>query len=104
MKNLLLKRNYHVDGTWYAPQQFLESYKSVVKTEYLEQTSSAGDWSGYILQKIGKTFHVILFWQSNSYPNKGFDVTTDDFPLISFDGEILSELRLEEMIWRIQKF
>ena len=61
MKNLLLKRNYHVDGTWYVPQEFLESYKSVVKTGLLDQTSSAGDWSGYILQKIGETFHVILF-------------------------------------------
>lgn len=104
MENLLLKRNYHVDGTWYAPQKFLESYKSVVKTGLLNQTSSAGDWSGYILQKIGKTFHVILFWQSNSYPHTGFDVVTDAFPLISFGGEMPTRKELEEMIWSVQNF
>lgn len=93
-----------MDGTWYAPQEFLEKYKSVVKTGYLDQTSSAGDWSGYVLQKIGKTFHVILFWQSNSYPNSGFDVTTDAFPLLSFDGEMPTEKELEEMIWSVQNF
>ena len=104
MKNLLLGRSYHVDGTWYEPQKFLENFKSVVRADYLETTSSAGDWTGYILQKIGKVFHIILFWQTNSYPNSGFDVVTDANEMYSFSGEEPTKDELEEMIWSISNF
>lgn len=77
MKQLLTERHYHVDGTWYEPKKFLKSFKSVVRAEYLETTSSAGDWSGYILQKILGKFYLILFWQTNSFPYSGFDIDTD---------------------------
>ena len=104
MKSLLLGRNYHVDGKWFEPQKFLENFKSVVRAEYLNQTSSAGDWTGYILQKIGKTFHIILFWQTNSYPASGFDIATDANEMYSFTGEEPTKEELEEMIWSISNF
>lgn len=105
MNNLLLKRSYHVDGTWYAPQKFFEAnFKSVVRAEYLDTTSSSGDWTGYILQKIGKVFHIILFWQTNSHPHSGFDVMTDANAMYSFSGEEPTKKELEYMIWNISNF
>lgn len=104
MNNLLLGRNYHVDGTWYAPQKFLESFKSVLFAEYTETTSSAGDWTGYILQKIGKTFYVILFWQTNSYPNSGFDIVTDENYYYAFNGETPTKEEVDELLWSIENF
>lgn len=104
MKQLLLKRKYHVNGTWYAPTKFLESFKSVVRAEHLEQTSSAGDWTGYILQKVLGRFYLIFFWQINSYPNDGFDVFTDDSYVIPFDGKEPTRKECEEIMWTYKTF
>ena len=84
MNNLLLGRNYHVDGTWYAPQKFLESFKSVVFVEYTETTSSAGDWTGY--------------------PNSGFDIVTDENYYYAFNGETPTKEEVDELLWCLENF
>lgn len=102
MNNLLTNRQYHVEGTWYAPQEFLQSFKSVARVEYTEQTSSAGDWTGYFLQKRLNTYHIILFWQTNSFPASGFDITTDSHPYFSFIGEEPTKEEIDDILWNLQ--
>ncbi len=98
MEFLLTDRYVHVEGTWYAPTKWLESKRSVVCVELINTTSSAGDWGGFFVQKRGKAYKAILFWQSNSYPGSGFDLTTDDIVLA--EGPDLEELKqLVRKIW-----
>lgn len=42
--NLLLNREYVVDGNWYAPEKFLyENFKSIIRVKLINTMSSAGD-------------------------------------------------------------
>ena len=69
----LLTNNTFVTKTnnWFAPTKELkEKYKSVIDTELMDMTSSAGDWSGFILQQTGKNQQIIrcgipalLYWK-----------------------------------------
>ena len=88
-KNLLLDRNYHVEGNWYAGRKKLLEYKSVVKCEYYDTTSSAGDWTGYFIQKIAGKYFLIMFSQTNNYPNSGFTISTFD---VFFEFNSLEEI------------
>ena len=85
MTPILTNREYQVNGTWYAPQKKLESFKSVVKVELTDTTSSAGDWDGYFVQKVGRKWYLIFFTQENNYPNEGFTLRTNDEPFEVFD-------------------
>lgn len=69
-------------NNWFAPTKELkEKYKSVIETELMDMTSSAGDWSGFIIQKLGKnTFVAIGFSQTNLYPHAGFGLQTCEHP------------------------
>lgn len=100
MKQLLTKRKYHVDGTWFAPVKFLEGFKSVIRAEHINQVSSAGDWTGYILQKILGRYYLILFWQENSYPNSGFDIVTNSDYMIKMESEP-TKAECDEICWSI---
>lgn len=71
MNNLLTNREWKVSGNWYDPKHKLQEYSSVVKVELCDTTSSAGDWSGFFIQKIGRMFYFIPFNQENSYPRSG---------------------------------
>ena len=76
---LLTNRKWEVLGNWYAPKSTLEEYKSVEKVTILDMTSSAGDWSGLIFQRIGKWVHVIPFSQENrGFGKGGFNVYTGE--------------------------
>lgn len=75
---LLTHKRYEVPGDWYHTKQQLLSKPSVVFAEYYETSSSSGDWSGYFLQKIGRTYHLILFTQDNLYPEDGFELVTGE--------------------------
>jgi hypothetical protein len=56
-----------------------ERFSSVLDIEYMDTTSTAGDWSGIIVQKIGKTKCVaIIFSIENIFWRDGFNVYTDD--------------------------
>lgn len=62
--NLLLNREYVVNGNWYTPKNFLyENFKSVTRVELINTMSSAGDWSGIFVQKINNVYYLIPFTQ-----------------------------------------
>ena len=70
--NLLSERTFSVTArrgcrlTWFTPLAFLkESFSSVLDAVHTDTTSSAGDWSGYILQRQGNTVWLIPFSQTN---------------------------------------
>lgn len=82
---LLTEKNFYCEkNNWYAPLcEFLEKYPSVVFAKYTNQTSSAGDWEGFFIQKTGKnTAHAIAFYQENAYPHAGFHFCTADKPFL----------------------
>ena len=73
----LADKEFHVEGNWYAPKKEIEQYSSVVKVLMYDTTSSAGDWQGIFIQKMGKKrYDVLLFSQENNWPSSGFNVQT----------------------------
>ena len=78
MKNLLINREWDIQGNWYAPRNFLNDFKSVQYVDLINTCSSAGDWDGLMFQKIGNTIYLIPFSQSNNYPYSGFTLYTDN--------------------------
>ena len=84
-------------NNWYAPTKELkEKYRSIIETELMDTTSSAGDWSGFIIQKTGKnTFVAIGFSQYNSHPHDGFSIMTCEHPF--YKGK-LNEKNLVENV------
>jgi len=91
MNNLLLSREYKINGNWYAPEKYLKNFKSVVKADLTNTCSSAGDWDGYFIQKIGNISYFILFGQSNNWPRAGFTLSTDDHVTASCVGDFNKE-------------
>lgn len=92
----LTSREWIVGPNWYAPLNLLLYYKNVVKAAHYDTTSSAGDWGGYFIQQTSKCrYALILFWQENRYPKRGYKVNTDNKVLHTFKAlprkeEILS--------------
>ena len=58
--------------------KFMTKFKSVINVEYIETTSSAGDWSGVIVQQLRGKHYAVPFSIENRYPDDGFDVHTHD--------------------------
>jgi hypothetical protein len=77
---LLTNRKWHTCGGWFSAKRFIkESSESVVFCDHIETTSSAGDWTGLIIQKVENKLHVILFSQENTFScREGFDIYTAD--------------------------
>lgn len=92
---LLLNRKIYVKGTWYATQKYLqENYTSVKKVEFTNTTSSAGDWSGYFVQKVGLYYYLIPFCQVNE--GYGFTVYTDEkYHVVSRNQDVVEEIYKE---------
>lgn len=69
---------YTATNNWYAPVcELQEKYKSIVGAHFMDTTSSAGDWGGFIIQRSGKkTYVAIPFYQENNYPHAGFTLYT----------------------------
>ena len=63
-------KSRHIDGTWNEPKKWISEHSSVVMSGYCEQSSSAGDWSGYFVQKFGSKYGLFLFRQENQWPNR----------------------------------
>ena len=61
----MIKNNNFISGDWYAVTEYLKTKKSVVYTTHLEMCSSAGNWSGIYIKKIGSIFKVYAFSQEN---------------------------------------
>lgn len=80
-KRLLTNREYVLDEgrvNWYSSEEKLQSFQSVVLTDLWDTSSSAGDWSGYFVQKLNKVYYLIPFDQSNNWPRYGFTVWTGE--------------------------
>lgn len=76
-----------VSQSWYGGREILQSFPSVKKVDFTVTCSSAGDWEGYFIQKLGNKCYVIVFSQENNWPNGGFTVYTNPSPIIEFDGD-----------------
>ena len=92
MKTLLINREFNVPGNWYAPQNKLNEYNSVLDVELTQTCSSAGDWDGVIFQLLNGIVYVIPFSQENNWPRgDGFTVYTSDvfasIPYKNWDSE-----------------
>ena len=69
-------------NNWYAPTcEFHEKHPSIDRMVIMDKTSSAGDWSGFLIQRTGKNrAQCIGFEQENNYPHAGFTLYTSDYP------------------------
>lgn len=78
--NKFTRKSFAVNGDWYTPLNTMKNeYKSIVYGEYVNTSSSCGDWEGFIIQKLGKTYYGIPFWQENLHHEIGFfSVDTGD--------------------------
>lgn len=67
----LANKQFEVNGekvgrlTWYTPLEYLKEYDGVIEAEHDETTSSAGDWSGHIIQKYRGSYWLMFFSQEN---------------------------------------
>lgn len=98
MNNLLTERTYLIDRdlpqykyvTWYSALHKLENYKSVVECDWTNTCSSAGDWEGYLVQRINGINYMIPISQENNYPGIGYTLYTGKL-LASWPGEFKPE-------------
>ena len=103
-KRLLIEREYNsadddtLRDSWYTAHDLFRKFSSVKNTRFTNTTSSAGDWDGFIVQKINNRSYVIPFWQENNYPYKGFTIHTEkamfsfleDWPIDEVEKEFCS--------------
>lgn len=75
LKSLMTNREYQVKNASLAREKLL-SYTSIIRFGWWNQTSSAGDWDGYFVQKIKSEYYLIRFSQTNNYPHSGFTLNT----------------------------
>lgn len=74
--------------SWYSALDYFRKFKSVYRVDFYNTCSSAGDWEGYIVQRIKNRFYMILFSQENNWPRSGYSVCTGENVIASWDGEI----------------
>ena len=83
-KRLLINRKYNtadytaLPRSWYAPRELLKRFRSVKDVILCDTTSSAGDWSGMIIQELNQHTYLIPFSQSNNWPKAGYTVYTGE--------------------------
>ena len=106
MSKILTNRSLVLNKRIYAsdvPRIIKDMFSSVLMVEFMDTTSSAGDWSGVIVQKIGKTKCVaIIFSMENTYPHDGFNVYTDDVHydlLLNYTLEYLQKIYEDKIRW-----
>ena len=86
--------------TWYTPVRHLkERYSSIIHTEYENTSSSAGDWDGYIIQRIGRNAILLPFSQENRH--RCFTLNTGD-RIASFPYRNWKERFEEFKKWRAE--
>jgi hypothetical protein len=75
-KTVLTDRKLHTCGNCYSAAMFIKkNFVNVVYCDYIETSSSAGDWTGLFIQKIEEKLYITLFYQENTYPSQeGYDI------------------------------
>jgi hypothetical protein len=89
LKSVLENKEYQIEGGWNAPRDKIAAFPSVVKALLWNTTSSAGDWTGYFVQKINHNFYLIPFSQENNWPRGGFTLYTGNI-IASWRGGMIS--------------
>ena len=102
MKLLTNKTFVTKTNNWYAPlNELKEKYPSIIHAEYMDTTSSAGDWAGFIIQKTGKnTARAIGFSQENNYPGYGFTLYTAEHPFYVGNPKKIDFYKNVESCWQ----
>jgi len=97
-ENKLIDREWIVQGDVKSPLEKLKSFGSVEWAEYMDKMSSAGDWSGFFVQRIGSSLYAISFDQTNLWPSGGYQLLTGDV-FMSFSGNdtILTDELINEI-------
>lgn len=87
MKLLTNKTFVTATNNWFAPTcEFHEKHRSIMQMVPMDQSSSAGDWTGFLIQRTGQhTAHCIGYEQVNNYPGAGFTLYTADYPFYKGD-------------------
>jgi len=83
-------------STWYTPKNWLQSCKDVIRADYIDTTSSAGDWCGYVAIKEDDEIALISFEQYNNWPSgNGFTLEIDNtvFAFVSDASDIDDAVR-----------
>ena len=92
-RQLLINREFQAKGErigWYSSLHNMREYKSVERADFYNTMSSAGDWSGYLVQKIGDVRYMILFSQENNWPRNGYTVYTGEV-VVRWTGKLKEE-------------
>lgn len=77
MNKLLINRTFTIQGRGlYVKSEILNKYQSIISVIYIDTTSSAGDWTGLLIQKLYGKYYAIPFSQNNNYPHESFDICT----------------------------
>jgi len=87
MAKLLLGIDKEIEGSWYAPEKWLNDQRDVVRTELWNTMSSAGDWDGFFVQKYKGRYWMIVFCQKNVAWTPFFKLCTNEHPSVSFKHE-----------------
>ncbi len=72
-----------INGNWYSPLHYLQELKNVIDADYINTSSSAGDWDGYFIKQLKTGFNLFLFSQENRWPRGGYNLYTNK-PVASF--------------------
>lgn len=89
MNMILQNREYQVKNSSEV-REILTNFKSVKEFDWINISSSAGDWQGYIIQKLNNRKYLIIFGCENNYPHSGFTLRTNP-PLASWVGDLSEE-------------
>ena len=66
---------------WFGPRTFLRNLPDVVRADYWQTGSSAGDWNGWyaVRREVENDYALVWFDQENNYPgSEGYTLRTDD--------------------------
>ena len=72
---------------WYSPREYLRRLEGVVRADYIEMSSSAGDWSGWYAVRMDEGFVLVTFSQENRFPDCGYKLYTDSAPFARVESE-----------------
>lgn len=99
MGNILQNRTFKTNG-WMDAKDKFNKYPSVEMADYFDTSSSAGDWNGYVVQRINRYYYIIPFSQSNNYPYYGYTIQTAK-PIVRLDHKPTAEMVWEyiEELW-----
>ena len=88
------------EGTWYNCLDEIRKKPSVVYAEFIDTCSSSGEWSGVIIQRLGKMLYCHSFYQENNYPMGGFTIHIGETYLIS-DVENCNYDHIAQRVWEV---